>query len=74
MKTHTLFEEAMSLPVKDRTMLVDSLLQSLNPADSDIEDKWVATAKKRLSEIQAGKIKPIPGKEVFNSIQNHFDK
>ncbi len=74
MKTHNLIKEAMSLPIEDRTMLIDSLIKSLNTTKSDVEDKWISIAKKRLTEIKASKIKPVPGNIVFNNILERFNK
>ena len=42
--TRDLIAQAMSLPVEDRALVVDSLLRSLNPPDSDIDRKWAAVA------------------------------
>ncbi len=68
MKTKDLIAEATSLPVEDRALVVDSLLRSLNPPDSDIERKWAEVAKRRLEDLRSGRVHPIPGKEVFDRI------
>jgi putative addiction module component (TIGR02574 family) len=74
MNTKELIDEAVALPVDERTLLVDSLLRSLNQPESKIDKKWAAVAQKRLIEMRSGKVKPVPGEEVFERIQNRFDK
>lgn len=68
MNTKELITEIISLPVNDRVTVVDSILKSLNPPESEIDKKWIAIAKRRLSELQSGKIKAVPGEEVFDKI------
>lgn len=63
--TKKLIDEVLSLPVEERAIIADSLLKSLNPPDQDIDTKWIGVAKRRLQEIRTGKVKPIPGDEVF---------
>jgi putative addiction module component (TIGR02574 family) len=72
MKTKDLIEEAMSLPVEERAMVVDSILKSLNPPESDIDKKWVDVAKRRLSELRSGKVEAIQGDKVFNKIWDRY--
>lgn len=72
MKTKDLIAEANSLPVEERVIVIDSLLKSLNPPDSDIDRKWADVAKRRLSELRSGSVKPIPGEDVFNRIWKRF--
>lgn len=72
MKTKDLIAEAVSLPVEERAIVVDSLLKSLNPPETDIDKKWSEVAKKRLSEIRSGSVKTVPGDEVFNKIWRRF--
>ncbi len=71
--TAEIIHDAASLPVEERTIIVDSLLRSLNPPDPEIDQKWVAVAKGRLQEMRSGKVKPIPGEEVFARIRQRFD-
>ena len=69
LKTKELFDEAMSLPVDIRSELIDKLLLSLNPAQKEIDEMWAEVAEKRVDEIKSGKVKMIPGEEVFNKIK-----
>ncbi len=72
MKTQDLIKELMSLPVENRAVIADSLLKSLNPPETDMDRKWVIVAKQRLSELQSGEVKAVPGDEVFKRIWNRF--
>jgi len=74
MKTQHLINEALSLPVEKRTLVVDSLLRSLNHPESAIDKEWAAVAQRRLSEIKSGSVKPVPGKEVFEKIWRKFEQ
>ncbi|MBV6517960.1 MAG: addiction module protein [Candidatus Brocadia sp.] len=74
MKTKDLIAEAISLPVKERAMVIDSLLKSLNSPEAEIDKKWASVAKRRLEELHSGKVKAVPGEEVFKRILNRFSK
>ena len=67
-----IIHEAESLPVEDRALVVDSLLRSLNPPDPEIDKKWAATAKRRLEELRSGRVRPVPGEDVFARIRQRF--
>ena len=67
-KSAELFDEAVSLPVEIRTQLVDKLLRSLHPVQKEIDKLWAEEAEKRVEEIKSGKVKTIPGDEVFKKI------
>ncbi len=69
-----IIQEAVSLPVKERVMVADSLLRTLNPPDAEIEKEWVKVAKRRLAELRSGSVKAIPGDEVFTKTQECFEK
>lgn len=72
MKTADLIAEAISLPVEERAFLVDSLLKSLNPPETDIDKKWAAVARRRLAELQKGEVGAVPGDEVFAKVWSRF--
>lgn len=67
-KTQELFDEAVSLPVEMRAQLIDKLLQGIHPIQKEIDELWAAEAEKRVEEIKSGKVKTIPGDEVFKKI------
>lgn len=69
-----IIQEAESLPVEERAMVVDSLLRTLNPPVAEIDAEWVKIAKRRRAELRSGRVKAIPGAEVFAKIQKRFEK
>ncbi len=72
MNTNELINEIISLPVEERALVVDSLLKSLNPPESEIDKKWVAVAKHRLKELQSGEVSAVPADEVFKRVWQKF--
>ncbi len=74
MKTKELIAEAISLPIEERALVVDSIQRFLNPPESEIEKKWIAVAKQRIGELKSGKVKAVPGDEVFMRIWQRFPK
>ncbi len=71
-KTDELISEAISLPADIRALIVNKLLESLNPTKKEIDELWAAEAEKRVEDIRTGKVKPIPGEEVFKEIRNKY--
>ena len=74
MNTKQLIDQAVSLPVEERALVVDSLLRSLNQPESEIEKKWANEAQRRLTELRSGSVNAIPGEEVFGKVWKRFDK
>lgn len=74
MNTKQLIDEAVSLPVEERALVVDSLLRSLNQPESEIDKKWAKEAKRRLNELRSGQVEAIPGEEVFRKVWDRFEK
>ena len=74
MNTKQLIDEAVSLPVAERALVVDSLLRSLNQPESEIDKKWANEAKRRLDELRSGRVEAIPGEEVFEKVWERFAK
>jgi len=67
-KAKELFDEAVSLPIEMRAQLIDQLLRSIHPIQKEIDELWADEAEKRVEEIKSGKVKTIPGDEVFKKI------
>ncbi|MEI6069422.1 MAG: addiction module protein [Methylococcaceae bacterium] len=74
MKTKELIAEAVSLPVEERALLVDSLLRSLNTPEPAIDKKWIAVAQERLQQLRAGEVTAQPANEVFKKIAARFQQ
>ena len=68
-------DEALSLPSNVRLSLVERLLTSLNlPIDKEINRLWAEEAERRVSQIEEGKAKLIPGEEVLAKIRAKHEK
>jgi putative addiction module component (TIGR02574 family) len=74
MNTTDLMTEAASLPLEERARLVDSLLQTLNPADDSITAAWLAVARRRLDDMRAGRIEAVPGEAVFEKVRQRLEQ
>jgi len=72
MKPKELIAEVISLPVEERAIVVDSILRSLNSPEDDIDRQWIAEAERRLEEVRTGRVKVIPGDQVFAQIRQRF--
>ena len=53
MRPKELIAGAISLPVEERAILVDSILRSLNSPEADIDRQWITEAERRLEEVRA---------------------
>jgi len=68
-------DEALSLPSNVRLSLVEKLLTSLNlPIDEEINRLWAEEAERRVSQIEEGKAKLVPGEETFAKIRAKHGK
>ena len=70
--TKDIIQEAATLPVEERAIVVDSLLRTLNPPDGAIDRAWTRIAKQRLAELRSGRVQPIPGDQVFAKVKERF--
>jgi hypothetical protein len=74
MNTQKLIAGAVSLPVEERVLVVDSLLRSLNQPESEIDKKWATVAQKRLLELRSGSVAAVSGEDVFNATGKKIEK
>ena len=65
-----LLKKAMALPPEARAALAGSLLESLDdePADEGVEAAWNEEIKRRIEEIDSGKVKPIAWEDARRQI------
>jgi putative addiction module component (TIGR02574 family) len=61
-----LLEKALALSTYDRGLIIDRLVESLDdgPSEEGVEAAWSDEIKRRVDEIQSGKVEMIPGEEV----------
>ena len=69
-----LISVAESLPLELKTELIERLLNSLSPSHKDIDELWAEEAEKRVQELRTGKVKAIPGEDVFREILENLSK
>jgi putative addiction module component (TIGR02574 family) len=73
--TDRVVEEALSLPADARLSLVEKLLASLNlPIDKEIDRLWAEEAERRVSKLESGEVKLVPGEQVFTKIREKHRK
>ena len=70
MKTAEIMNELANLPVEERALIADSLLQTLNASQPEIEQAWLKVAQQRLQEIDSGNVKMVSQEEMATRI-NH---
>ena len=69
-----LISVAESLPIELKTELIERLLYSMSPSRKDIDELWAQEAEKRVEELRTGKLKAIPGEDVFREIQEKLSE
>lgn len=73
--TDRVTEEALSLPADVRLGLVEKLLTSLNlPIGNEIDRLWAEEAERRVTQLEAGEAKLVPGDEVFSKIRTKHER
>lgn len=67
------FDEALSLPAETRVVLIEKLLISLNlPTQPGIDHLWAEEAERRISQIDKGEVRLVPGEKVFADIRKKY--
>lgn len=61
-----ILKKALALPTEARAAIAESLLESLDPpsSDADVEGAWSEEIKRRLEDIDSGRVQLIPYEEV----------
>ena len=63
-------EKVRALNASDKAALIRTLIGELDgPPEPGVEKAWIAEAKKRHQELLDGRVKGIPGEQVFASIR-----
>ena len=65
-------KEAMKLPLFERALLVDRLLQTLDAEKDSSIKAWTEATEKRLDKFRAGKIEALDGQAVIESLRKEL--
>lgn len=74
MNTQQIIDEASSLPTEERVAVVDILLRSLNPPESEVDKHWATIAQCRLLDLREGRSTSVDGEKVFEQIWSRFNQ
>ena len=69
MGSQEIINQALALKPEQRFMVVETLLNSLDEPDKDLDELWAVEAEKRLKAHREGRLKGIPMEEVFANKQ-----
>lgn len=61
-----ILQEALQLNPQERYMVVESLLESLDKPDQEIDKIWADEAEKRLQDYSDHKIETVPFNKIFD--------
>jgi putative addiction module component (TIGR02574 family) len=63
-------EKALALSTQERGLIIDRLIESLDdePAEEGVEEVWSEEIKRRVDDIQSGRVEMIPGEEVHRRL------
>lgn len=72
LKQDELFNEIDILPIDLKTEMVDKILASITPLNSEIDKLWIKEANKRKQEIESNSVTLVDGNEVFKKISQRL--
>lgn len=67
-----IIQDASALSVEDRALVIEALVRTMTPPESEIDRQWAEVARRRLDDIRSGAVETVPGEEVFDRIRNRF--
>lgn len=73
----SIITHALGLSEDDRAEVVEVLSQSIAQQpffeNADVEAAWAEEIKRRIDEIDQGKVKLIPGEQVMKNVRRMLD-
>ena len=67
MSSKEILKQALELRPREKIILVEHLLHSIDEPDKKIDAIWAEEAKKRLEAYRNGQLKGIPMEEIFKN-------
>ncbi len=65
--------EVLELSVESRGDLATVLLDSLEPSDAEIQERWIREAERRAEEMRSGQVRGEPVNEVLARIRARLE-
>ena len=65
MNDKEILSQALELKPKERFIIVEGLLKSLDEPDRNIDEIWAEEAEKRLKVYRDGKLEGVPMEKIF---------
>ncbi|RLA84483.1 MAG: addiction module protein [Epsilonproteobacteria bacterium] len=65
MSANEIIQQAIDLKPQERYLIIESLVQSLNEPDKNIEKLWIEESQKRLNSYSDGTLQTVSFEEVF---------
>ena len=65
MSANEIIQQAIDLKPQERYLVIESLIQSLNEPDKNIENLWIKESQKRLNSYNDGALQTVSFEEVF---------
>ena len=63
-------EKVRALSPGDKAALIRVLIGELDgPPEPGVEEAWIAEAKRRHQELLDGRVKGVPGEQVFENVR-----
>jgi len=63
-------EKVRALSQSDKAALIRVLIGELDgPPEPGVEEAWIAEAKRRHQELLDGRVKGVPGEQVFENVR-----
>jgi len=65
MSNTEIITEALNLPLAERLLIVNTLVESYNSMDSDIETEWIKEVKKRQRQLDNNEVETLSYQDFF---------
>jgi putative addiction module component (TIGR02574 family) len=65
-----ILDAALKLDPQQREELIEELSASLDA--TNLGEYWEAEIRRRMEDVDAGRVKTVPGDEVFARLEQHF--
>ena len=66
-------DDALQLPLEDRSCLASRLLESLDD-DDEVSPEWLEEIRRRVKEVEDGTAKMVPHEEVMANVRARLAK